>query len=998
MRLHRLELEAFGPFARAQVIDFDELGASGLFLLDGPTGAGKTTVLDAITFALYGPGERNGDGRLRSDFASRGTPPRVRLEFSMNGVRQRITRSPEYERPKRRGDGMTREHAQAHLERWQDGQWVSRSSNKAEVGEMLADDLGLTREQFTQVVVLPQGDFARFLQASDDDRRALLTKLFGTQLYDRITDELERQGQVASRDLDAAARRLRSCVAAAGEAAGLSGAEREELCELPAAAMSERLAELAAALAVDAEQATAVATAAAAAVDGARETAVSAEAAVARLERFASALAQWHGHERSRADHDAACRRLADARRAEGVRALLVAVDDAAAAVAQAAAAVHVVDGTVDVETITEASIDEYARWAGEQAEAAGALQHLVDQEAQFAALAAAGVAAQTEAERARAALELITDRLSSLPDELAHVSGDLAAARALSETGGTARVELEAVQTALAAAQRLVALQPRRAELQAACAAAVEDHQAAVDAHQAAVEARLRGMAAELATRLVDGEPCAVCGGTDHPAPAQPAPDAVTAADVATLAARRAEAEGVRQQAEASLAAVEREIAAARAVAADASVDELSAAAARLIQAIDSANAAADRVDLLTAEHGRLQDDERRLRDDQTSASASAAAAERDASAVQATIAELDTALSGARGDHPSVAARQAAMQAEARRAAVLADAARTVRSAVEQYDLAVARAGAEATAAGFTDIDEARAATLDATQLTELERDVDQWQRTAEQLRAVLGSADFAGLDPDVETLEPTLAEARAAADASAAALASARARNDAAAAAAGTAAHAAQRFAQRCADVDAARAEYDRNAADSEPVRYLSKLARGMAGRRRVALTTFVLRRWFEHVVDAANVRLLVISGGRYELVRVDEAQGRSERSGLTLQVIDRHTGEARPARSLSGGETFYTSLALALGLADVVRAEAGGIDLDTLFIDEGFGSLDAQTLDEVMAVIEELRDRGRVVGIVSHVADLKELIHERVEVRRLPDGSSTLRVVA
>jgi exonuclease SbcC len=156
--------------------------------------------------------------------------------------------------------------------------------------------------------------------------------------------------------------------------------------------------------------------------------------------------------------------------------------------------------------------------------------------------------------------------------------------------------------------------------------------------------------------------------------------------------------------------------------------------------------------------------------------------------------------------------------------------------------------------------------------------------------------------------------------------------------------------------------------------------------------------VLRQWFEQVVAAANLRLAGMSSGRFELVRVDEGASRTERSGLTLQVLDRHTGEHRNPRSLSGGETFYTSLALALGLADVVRAEAGGVDLDTLFIDEGFGSLDADTLDQVMAVIDELRDRGRSVGIVSHVHELKSRIAERIEVRRLPDGSSTLRVVA
>ena len=168
--------------------------------------------------------------------------------------------------------------------------------------------------------------------------------------------------------------------------------------------------------------------------------------------------------------------------------------------------------------------------------------------------------------------------------------------------------------------------------------------------------------------------------------------------------------------------------------------------------------------------------------------------------------------------------------------------------------------------------------------------------------------------------------------------------------------------------------------------------------MDGHRRVALTTYVLRRHFEQVVAAANVRLAVMSSGRYELQRSDEGETRRQRGGLMLSVLDRHTGVARSPKSLSGGETFYASLALALGLADVVKAEAGGVDLDTLFIDEGFGSLDPETLDQVLGVIDELRDRGRVVGIVSHVADLKDRVPERLEVRRRPDGSSTVRVVA
>src|SRR5579859_3802904 len=206
MRLHELELQAFGPFATAQRIDFDRLAAGGLFLLEGPTGAGKTTVLDAITFALYGglAGEDAGADRLHSHFAAPDAEPSVTLEFSVRGARYLITRVPEYRRPKRRGDGYTTEAARVHLRRREGSAWVSVSSNKAEVGDAIADIMGLSRTQFTQVMLLPQGEFARFLRSDDDARRAVLTRLFGTELYDKITLELDRRRAVAVKERQAA--------------------------------------------------------------------------------------------------------------------------------------------------------------------------------------------------------------------------------------------------------------------------------------------------------------------------------------------------------------------------------------------------------------------------------------------------------------------------------------------------------------------------------------------------------------------------------------------------------------------------------------------------------------------------------------------------------------------------------------------------------------------------------------------------------------------------
>jgi DNA repair exonuclease SbcCD ATPase subunit len=233
MRLHTLHLNAVGPFADQQIVDFDRLAAGGLFLFDGPTGVGKSTILDALTFALYGglASESGDPARMRSDFADPGARPEVTLEFSVRGGRHRITRSPEYTRPKKRGQGVTREKSSVHLQRLVAGTWESRSHAKDEVGAIIGELLGLSREQFRQVVLLPQGEFATFLRADDDQRREVLGRLFGTQFFRRVTEGLQARAQDASRALQAADSELQSRVAAATEAAGLGPDEHVELSE-----------------------------------------------------------------------------------------------------------------------------------------------------------------------------------------------------------------------------------------------------------------------------------------------------------------------------------------------------------------------------------------------------------------------------------------------------------------------------------------------------------------------------------------------------------------------------------------------------------------------------------------------------------------------------------------------------------------------------------------------------------------------------------------------
>jgi DNA repair protein SbcC/Rad50 len=994
MRLHTLQLQAFGPYATGQWIDFDLLASSGLFLLEGPTGAGKSTILDAITFALYGglAGEGAGEDRLRSHFAGPAAEPSVTLEFSLHGTGYRVTRVPEHRRPKKRGDGFTTVASSVHLERLESGRWSSLTSNKAEAGELITEAIGLNREQFTQVMLLPQGEFARFLRARDDDRRELLTKLFGTQLYDKITAELDRWRYDAARLREEAEQAVSAAVSAAAEAAGLDAAGRTELLVLSRAdretRMKEESKDLAETVAITAEglevASARVAATLAAAGHAARQAAL--------MARLTEALAALGEHERTRPEHDLRAGRLAAARRADPVRPLLAEVAEAEAEVAAARGTLHELAPEADQDS--PAGPD--ARQAADQAEAAGKaaseLQHLAGREAGLAGQEQALAALDRAAHDASARVAVLEKAHSELPARIARLAGECEQTRSVAAGLDGARARREAIMAQHSAARRAAELAAQVATARSALQAAVAGHQAQVDAHQALMEARLNGMAAELAGTLRDGDPCPVCGATAHPAPARAAEGAVSESDIEAAARRRGEADSERARLDGDHARLTREEAACAAVAGGRTPGELATEADAAGAAIEAAEQAAGKVTRLEAELAAARDAQGTTASDLTEAVKQAADAGGQRDAARQQLAALRAELEDAAQGYPSVTARQAALRETATRGRAVAAALGELAAALAARDAATGRAQREAGAQGFASLDGARTAVAGPAEQAALAAEVNSWASTLAGLEAATQAGDLAGLDPArAEEVHARASEAEATLTGAQEAEREVRGAHDAARAKA-------ERLGERLAEVRQAEEALDRLVEETEPVIRLAALAKGTEGHRRVSLTTYVLRHWFSQVVAAANVRLAAMSSGRYELLRTDEGGTRRERAGLTLAVIDRHTGTQRSPASLSGGETFYTSLALALGLADVVRAEAGGVDLDTLFIDEGFGSLDADTLDEVMAVIDDLRDRGRVVGIVSHVTDLKDRVPERLEVRRLGDGSSALRVVA
>ena len=1018
MRLHRLELQAFGPYAAPQRIDFDRLAGSGLFLLEGPTGAGKTTVLDAITFALYGglSGPDAAEDRLHSDFAGPELEPQVRLEFSVNGIRYQVTRVPEHQRRKRRGNGFTTEAMRVHLQRFTDGHWVSLSSNKAEAGEVITTAVGLNRAQFTQVMLLPQGEFARFLRADDDTRRALLTKLFGTGLYDQVTAELDRRRAEAVRARQRARSDVDVAVSAAAEAAGLDAQVRQELVTATAADRALAFKELACEVVALAEVSAGAVDLAAAEVGraaAAEQKAVTRALLIARLTEAAERLER---HEATRAEHEQRVAVLDAARRAEPVRSLIAALTEADHAVETARRAVCRLGGeeadrlaaSADGELIAKAGKRAAALAAAALAEVAG-LEDFLAEESGFPAREAAAAKLGEDAVLAARLVAALEERQRELPSELKAAETSLEQARQCAADLDAARQRRDELARIGAAARRLDGLVPEFERQAKALRAAIDAHQDLTDAHQHAMDARLAGIAAELAAALAEGSPCPVCGSAAHPDPARAGTEQVTAEHVAAALERRETAGRKREAAQRKHDELDHEVTALVAVAGERSLADLDAEAAKAGQRVTDAEAAAESAGRLADELSALRLSEEGLRQEFMAAVTAKADAGAEAGQALTVVDELRARLAKAASPYPSVSARKQAVEAGRRaqlaRAAALAD----LAAALDAAERARCLAESQAVASGFAgvaaddgmlplDVGGGRALELAAASVrapaeqARLDEQVTDWTRELAALRSATQAPELTGIDAG----EADAAAAQA--EAAVAALKAAREAEQEARSARDANQKRSERLRARLAEIEAAEARAEALTAATEPVIYLAGLAKGMEGHRRVALTTYVLRHWFEQVVAAANLRLSVMSAGRYELKRSDEAQSRRQRAGLTLTVIDRYTGEERGPASLSGGETFYTSLALALGLADVVKASAGGVDLQTLFIDEGFGSLDDQTLDQVLEVIDELRDRGRAVGIVSHVPELKQRVPERLEIRRLPDGSSVAKVVA
>ncbi|THA31273.1 SMC family ATPase [Streptomyces sp. A1277] len=1005
MRLHTLRITAFGPFGTTQEVDFDTLAAAGLFLLHGPTGAGKTSVLDAVCYALYGavPGARQSPGTsLRSDHAPADLPTEVRLELTVGGRRLEITRRPAQPRPKKRGGGHTMEKAQSLLRAYdpEDG-WQALSRSHQEIGEEITQLIGMSREQFCQVVLLPQGDFARFLRADAEARGRLLGRLFDTRRFAAVEERLAELRRVAEAQVRAGDDQILALAQRIAQAAGPAAHE----CPLPDArpgepGLADAVLGWAAAARASARERLGIAASVLATAESrhtAARDALDAQRELAALqERYAETRRRAAAVEAGRAAHEEARERLGRARKADLVAPALELRTEAERAYRRAHEAREHSRGRLP-DTLADAGAEQLAALERRLREELGGLESARRAERRGAEIDSERSALERQAaaddDLVRDTEDWLAGWETTRQDLQARLDAALEAAtrtELLARRLDPARRRLDAARRRDALAAQLTAAEKRLAE--------AREHAFGTREHWLDLrERRLRGIAAELAGQLVAGEPCTVCGSADHPAPARTGTGHVDqAAEEAAEAAYRS-AERARADAEQALAVVRERHEAARAEAAEPAGAETATDADATGPTVA---ALASLVDTLTGEHAEAyrtaagthaarealtaaDREQRRRADDRQQAERRAAARISRREGLDREQAALNEVVDRARAGYASVGEHAAVLQ---ERVALLVDAVGTVReeeTAAARLKEADDRLADAAFRAGF-DTPRAAAQTLldDAAQRT-LQHRIDAWQ-----------AESAAVADRLAET------GARAAADRPPAAPHAAQEVCDRAERALREAAAGLDAARERCAELDRLSRRAAQEVRALGPVREeyerVARLAGLTAGTsadnaRKMRLESYVLAARLEQVAAAATARLQRMSSGRYQLVHSDACTG-GRRAGLGLHVIDAWTGRERDTATLSGGETFFASLALALGLADVVTDEAGGVRLDTLFIDEGFGSLDDQTLDEVLDVLDSLRERDRSVGIVSHVADLRRRIPAQLEVVKERHGSA------
>ena len=1017
MRPIRLSLQAFGPFATTEVVDFRSALETGLFGIYGQTGAGKSTLFSAMSFALFGaPTKTDQEPRsLRSDHSGPDLPTEVVFVFELGAKTYLIRRRPVQERPKARGEGTTEDAAEASLfdvtgipvdtlGPSQPGRVIAEKKVSV-VGQQVEALLGYGADQFRQIVLLPQGKFETFLAAKTDARVEILRDLFDVKIYRDLAARLKDEASEAERAL----REQRLLYVARLEERGFESADALELGIAAAEANveeklgiqqgTEKANEAARKALTDGEQIEK----AFVAVDTARQVLDDLEAKTGEVDALAKQVdtvknalqacdleTAWHNAER---DDQVAVNAVT---KAEG--------ELNTATVTKKEAAQKLVEAQSGEERRLRVQADltrleAIENQVGQAAELQKAFDEASNDEASTKKALTEAVEARETLKSQRDATDLVLEQARKTEAERAKLTGELAE---------DSRERIKAA--AHAKAQEVFADAQRKVEAASSVLTTKTEAAQAADAILTKAEAQLsRTQAIILAEKLTEGAPCPVCGSNDHPTPAHGTPkqsgltEAFRNAQIQARAAAEARVRAESELGNCKTRLEEKKHALDEQERAQRAVSELEAEIARLEGTIAALGEAVD-LDAMAKKLADLKQKVTEAEATETTARAAAGQAETTFAGARAKRDTVVEALPEGLRNPDAVVARRVALQreqiqlSEAMELATQGDklASEALTRAQEQFEAAKRAREAQARRAEKAQGDfRARLeevgldkAEYDACKAHFLTFDADRQTVTDHRegliaMRTTWQNATAACTDQeraDLAPLQSTLDDATQALNVANAVLATAR-----------TDVTSLTRFKNSLAE---ALTETERLESETGPLRGLADLANGK-NDFKMTLETFAIGAMFDQVLEAANMRLDPMTRGRYRLMRGLEASGGRGKRGLEIEAFDINTGKARPTATLSGGETFIAALALALGLADVVESISGKIRMDTIFIDEGFGSLDTEngagTLDQVIQVLAALTEGSRAVGLISHVGLVQEAIPQGFYVRSTPSGS-------
>jgi exonuclease SbcC len=1050
-------MQAFGPYAGEQVIDFSELGDRSFFLIHGPTGSGKTSILDAMSFALYGDtsGAQRDGRQMRSHYAGPSDPTEVTFDFALGDRRYRVTRSPQWERPTRRGaTGTTTEPHRATL--WEiappgastppalpgaSANLHVLATKPTDVTNEIERRLGFRSDQFRQVIMLPQNRFMDFLMTDSSKRQEILQVLFKTEVYKAIEDKLKAR----AKDLQDSLVRTRDRRAVL---LGQAAVETEEELATKLAALRADLDKAKHRLAELKERAK---TALARLEEGREAEKILKELAKARtalseLEAEAAEINTQRGTlARSRvAATLAPAQQSLDKRRAEAEQADLEAFkaeqrrQEAWDKREQAARALK-------AEESRQPERDQVARRLVELEGLAPEVKSLDDLRQKLAGSKTTHMDREKEVAGLR-------DRIARLKADLEENDRALFEAAAAATKAETLRHEHETLASALVAHRDIASLDRSLAEaaevLTTRKAEQTQREAALKDARRelrTLEEAWREGQAAILAQGLVDGQPCPVCGATDHPAPAHvaahpapahaaahpapahaadhPAPahaadhlpdqDEITRkrSDVERLEAGLDQARRLAQEQDTEVAQLKGGLAAKRenleslgqvaAAGETPLVTHMAAVKADLDRAITSAtrqDQLLGRKDQLAREllaadgpAGEREQAETALRGARTNLDATQARLKDRVASVPEELrgpGALDEAVGAARRQSETLTKAYETARAEAEKAnsdlagtdaalKAAKDSALKAHEQAESEELLFAR---DIVARGFASVEDLSDALHTQEEMDALEQRIRNHEASLGAARKRAETAQAAGQGIVAPDLESLAGQAQNAAD-----------QVESATLSSGELASDLRKLDSLAADLGAVAREIETLDGRYATTGRLAEVASGK-NTLRVSFERYVLGALLDEVLRNASTRMRAMSQGRYDLLRSRDGADRRTAGGLDLEVSDFYTGTSRSVTTLSGGESFLASLSLALGLADTVQSLTGGLRLDTVFIDEGFGSLDPEALDLAIRTLIDLQQGGRLVGIISHVPELKERIDARLEVVPGRVGSS------